>query len=142
MGVGPAIAAVTATLDLELVRLLRAAMAGGGVCAGQGISPTPAIEPRKRYEPEPRIEPRHVITPTPRFEGRVVYHPQRVEPAGLIGVGGPPAEPEKPCSVPSPIQPPWKQMPWQKAPVPPPELKIVFRPPDVPRKGTVFDVFI
>ncbi len=142
MGIGPQIAAVTAALDLSLVRLLRGAMAaadkqGGGplgTSAG-GLQPGP----RPVAHPQPRIDPRPVIHPTPRIEPRLVYRPHRIE------TPPPPAPVPVDCETPritkSPIQPPWKVLPWDQLPPPKPPLKVHIQPPDVIRTGTIFDTF-
>lgn len=117
-------ALAVAALDLALVRTLRGAMraadaAGGKTCpiaaigpapnpqiAGSAlrrIEPEPRIEPRKRIEPEPRIEPREVIHLTPRIEQKLNECP----------CDPPPAEP---CAKSTnPIQPPWRQLPWDES---------------------------
>ena len=136
---------IVASLDLQLVRLLRDAMAppiGSGEPAHPlgpapttierrfRVEPEPKIEPRKRIEPEPRIEPRQVIRPADRFEPRE---------SDLVPV---PVECYKPCRK-FEIEPPWKVMPWEQAPCPvAPKIKVVVPPPDVVHKGSLIDFFI
>jgi len=139
--VAGSVAMIVASLDLELVRLLRGAMAGGGVGPGRGIWPTPAIEPRVRYHPTPRIEPRPVIHPTPRIEPRLVYRPHRIEPPACPAISTS-ADAQPTHTTHLQIQPPWKILPWQNPPPPAPKLKIAFKQPDVLAKGTIFDVFV
>lgn len=136
---------IVAALDLQLVRLLRAAMAGrpggrpggpGGICG----EPALPIRPRPVLHPTPTIEPRKRIEPTPRIEPRQVIHPKPIEQPGLA-LSCTPAEPEHPRVVHLPIQPPWKVLPWQNPPPPRPMLKVVLRPPDVEKKGSLYDVF-
>jgi len=142
--VAPAsISAIVATLDLQLVRMLRAAMADDGQrVTALGPAPNNAnIEPRKRIEPEPRFEPRPVVHPTPRFEPRPVYHPT----ARYV-----PTVPDAPLCEASPtdpdpgryrIQPPWKVRPWE-GPVPMKlEVKVVVVRPDIVNKGSLIDFF-
>jgi hypothetical protein len=140
---------IVASLDLQLVRLLRDAMHTADASAGRGtavsglgpapthierrfrIQPEPEILPRKRIEPEPRIEPRKVIRPADRFEPRE---------SDLVPV---PVECYKPCRK-SPIEPPWKVLPWEQPPCPrvEPKIKVVVRPPDIVHKGSLIDFFI
>jgi hypothetical protein len=142
VGIGPHIAAVTAALDLHVVRLLRAAMASAdkGACggpAGLRVHPQPRIDPRPVIHPTPRINPRPVVHPTPRIEGRLVHRPTNIEPPAPVA----PIECETPRITQSPIQPPWKVLPWNQLPPPKPPLKVCVKPPDVVRTGTIFDAF-
>jgi hypothetical protein len=142
---------VVAALDLKLVRLLRAAMRPGCCGAGDGglIHPAPVIEPRKRFHPEPEFEPRPHVHPAPVFEPRPKLR-------GAAGLGGgcdgfaPAAtvEPaEKACHSASPIEPPWKVLPWQDRHEsdrarPVRKIKRFGVRPDIECKGFVIDVFI
>jgi hypothetical protein len=135
---------IVAALDLQLVRLVRGAMAGGAGGApvsGLGPAPNPALlHARRRVEPEPRFEPRPVIHPTPRFEPRPVIHAApRVE----LQPCEPPHEPEVPVRAKSPIEPPWKVLPWEHPPEQPaPRVKLAIYRPDVVSKGSLIDFFI
>jgi hypothetical protein len=139
--------AVVAALDLQLVRLLRKAMSPGGNGSVAGIGPAPSsIAPRAGSQPEPRIAPRPVIHPEPRFAPRAVHHPEpRFEPANTR-CGGPIAvivETAEPAGkTKSPIEPPWKVLPWE-TPLPPrPEIKLRVQPPDkIISKGSLIDLF-
>jgi hypothetical protein len=142
--VAPAsVSAIVATLDLQLVRLLRAAMADGAQRA-TALGPAPTnvhIEPRKRLEPEPRFEPRTVYHPTPHFEPRPVYHPAAryvpTDPAAPLCDASPTDPDPGRCK----IQPPWKVRPWE-APVPmKTEVKVVLVRPDIVNKGSLIDFF-
>jgi hypothetical protein len=138
---------LVAALDLKLVRLLRGAMAGqlnafGPPGAGVGPRGARQFEPRHRIEPEPRFEPRKRIEPTPRFEPRPVIHPEpRVEqqPCQV------PHEPEMPLRTRSPLEPPWRVVPWKPSAAPAqsrPQVKLLIVQPDVITKGTLIDFFI
>ena len=136
---------LAASLDLQLVRLVRDAMATpdgvGQPASGLGPAPTiiarrfrvepePEVLPRERVRPEPRIEPRHVIRPADRFEPRE---------DDLVPV---PVEFYTPCRK-SAVEPPWKVLPWEQPPCPPaPPVKVVVRPADVVHKGSLIDFFI
>jgi hypothetical protein len=142
--VAPAtISAIVATLDLKLVRLIRAAMQDDRKHAVTPLGPAPQdILPRKRIEPEPRIEPRQHIHPTPYFEPRPVYHPTpRYGPRECPCVP-PPCDPlPKDDTGRCRIQPPWKVRPWE-APMPMKrEVKVVVVRPDIVSKGSLIDFF-
>src|SRR5690606_31213264 len=99
------VALITASLDLQLVRLRRGAMnttapgvGGGGSHAGG----TPIIDPRHRHQPEPVIEPRKVHHPEPFFAPRPIHHPDPIyQNPSTIG----PVQPEKPCRLSSAFPP-------------------------------------
>lgn len=146
MGVTAAdVGLIVAALDLNLVRLVRGAMApnpNGTPVAFIGPAPTnPRFEQRPVVHPTPRFEPRPVVHPTPRFEPRPVIHPRpRVEP--LPAVCEPPHEPEMPVRSKSPLEPPWKLLPWETPPQPAPKVKLAIYRPDVVSKGSLIDFFI
>jgi hypothetical protein len=139
---------IVASLDLQLVRLVRGAMAtpagSGEPASGLGPAPT-IIERRFRIEPDPQILPRQRIEPEPRVEPRQVVHlPDRFEPSNPNDYAPPPSyECYRPHTR-SPIEPPWKVLPWEEAacPPPPPKIKVVTPPPDVIHKGSLIDFFI
>ena len=138
---------LAASLDLQLVRLVRDAMATpegvGHPASGLGpapvaierrfrVAPEPEVLPRQRIEPEPRIEPREVIRPADRYEPR--------DERDLIPV---PVECYKPCKKHT-LEPPWKVLPWEQ-PLPcraEPKIKVVVRPPDISHKGLLIDFFM
>jgi hypothetical protein len=139
---------VIATFDLSVVRLLRGAIAtadlasaaaagGAGGCAADR-----RIEDRPVLHPEPRIEARQVIYPDPRIEPRRVFHPVVIEPFP-VDPGAVAPESERLDANASPLDPPWKKVPW-KDPLPappPPKVKRVYRPPDISCRGDLFDFF-
>jgi hypothetical protein len=92
---------IVASLDLQLVRLLRDAMNnGGGDGAVPGLGPAPSdIERRFRVEPEPEFLPRRRIEPEPRVEPRQVIRPaDRYEPGAACDPCAPaPLECYAPC---------------------------------------------
>ena len=144
MGIGPQVSLIVAAMDLKLVQLLRHAMRAAGLTAAHPrthITPAPHLQPRLRIHPTPHIEPRPHIHPAPLFEPRLTYHPTTVAPPVSTAPSAP-AQPEQPRITKSPIQPPWKLLPWQNNPTPPPEIKLVVQQPDLHIKGTVFDVFV
>lgn len=138
---------VVAALDLHLVRLLRGAMRPADPSPGPGgaggFGPAAVIEHRPRHHPDPLIEPRPRIRPTPRFEPRPVIHPApRIEASLNDAAGAAPRDSSPPCPRGSPLQPPWKVLPWEQVPTPPPLLKINVVRPDIHHKGSLIDLFI
>ena len=151
MGLDTAVSLIVASLDLQLVRLLRDAIRTTELsdpscaCGPAGhpshnsvghqsrpvLTPEPVIEPPLHLHSSPIIEPREVI---------------RLDPEVL---------PPDPALCPdftadfnraSPIEPPWKVLPWERAEPPAcPPVKVVKRvlpPPDIAHKGTLIDFFI
>src|SRR5262249_51022225 len=135
---------ITAKLDLQLVRMLRQAMRVADLSSGCGCHGDPeprlCVEPRPRLHPSAVIEPRQRISPAVRIEPRKVAHPRPIElnstPQASL------SHPEDVRVTKSPIQPPWRVLPWEKLAPPAPKLKVDIRRFDVPAKGTVLDVFI
>jgi hypothetical protein len=144
---------LVATLDLKLVQLVRGAMnaadaQGVGPC-GRLIHPAPVIEPRRRFHPEPVFEPRPHVHPEPAFDPRPRLHVPDFLRGGTPAPCDPsatPAEPAGRVSSASPIEPPWKVLPWENPPAPRPrplqKIKIVNGRPDISSKGNVIDLFI
>jgi len=132
---------LVAALDLELVRLLRAAMRPDAqVGRASPLGPAPStIQPRHRLHPAPRFEPRAVVHPAPRFEPRQVIHPQP-----LVAPPAPaqPTEPQQPRRADCPIQPPWRVLAWETPLPPPPKIKLIVYRPDTISKGSLIDLFI
>jgi hypothetical protein len=122
---------------------MRAAdLASGGVQTPVGIIEKPGVGPRFQFTPTPRFEPRRVYHPQPAFDRRDTIH---IQPRVVDDLPPPPKaplEPEMPSRLKSPIQPPWKILPW-KTPVPPqPQIKVIQRRPDIVNKGSLIDFFI
>jgi hypothetical protein len=135
-------ALAVASLDLEVVRLIRGAIRAadieGGKLGGGEFVPTTNIQPRPQLHPEPRILPRQVIHPTPRYEPRPVIHPTPRQELPAM----PPPAPEPSEHLQKLPPPPWKQLVWQ-IPVPSPAtIKVVRYKTDIPHKGLLLDTFI
>jgi len=142
------ISLLTASLDLELVKLLRGAMntdAGRATALGPAPNPAPGrgedrFEPRRVFHPTPRYEPRPVLHPEPRYETRPLMSTEPRE-----ALQPPIVEPTSGVTK-SSIEPVWKSLP----PVPPSEsahpaplvIKLIHRPPDVSYKGLLLDLFL
>lgn len=150
MGLESSVGLVVATLDLQLVRLVRAAMNSGGPGGGTGMThPAPVIEPRRRIQPEPVIEPRRHLQPEPRFEARAVLRSGETRPSCREAIAfAPPTEPvETATHSSSPIEPPWKVLPWEDRPEfaaarPVRKIKVIAARPDIHCKGSLIDLFI
>lgn len=153
MGLESSVGLIVASLDLRLVRLVRAAMHPGNGPQGPGgpdglIVPAPAVAPRQRLASEPVVEPRPRVTPEPVFEPRPVLRPIN---DASIGRGDAcvvvEVERVEKTSSGSPIEPPWKVLPWENPPPPRPvrpvqRVKVVTGRPDISSSGTVIDLFI
>jgi hypothetical protein len=151
VGLEATAALAVAALDLNLVRLLRAAMRPGGPC-GCGpldlIHPGARFEPRKRVEPTPLIEPRPHVRPEPVFEPRMkVRGAGGAECCGGCAQVAPAAPEAAPRPLTSPLEPPWKVRPWEDRavadrPRPVRKIKVVMTRSDSYCKGSVIDLFI
>lgn len=154
MSLDSRVSLVVASLDLQLTRLLRQAIRSADIASGRGqpvtaLGPAPTAPPVIRggatTQLNAEIEPRPRITPSPRFEPRPVIgvcacESRDVNPS-LPAPEVPPLDPEEPRLVRSPLEPPWKQLPWEiPAPVAP-KVKVIVKPPDLQKTGTVFDLF-
>ena len=144
---------VVASMDLELVRLLRGAMlvadlqgAGCGIggpghpghCCDRDDPRCDVYEPRRHIHPEPVYEPRRHIHPEPRVEPRPLLQPA----TRLANQGCDCPEYVAPAASKSPIEPPWKVLPWKNPPAPPPKVKYILHRPDIARsKGAFVNVF-
>jgi hypothetical protein len=150
VGLETNIAAVVAALDLKVVRLLRDAIRTTEAAAHLAVSAAvDRFESRQVHEPEPRFEPRPVVHPTARFEPRPVIHPTpRVDspnyPVVVVEVVAPCDESK------SPIEPPWRVLPWEDTPASPApahvaqparRVKPPIRRPDIVSKGSLIDFF-
>ena len=148
---------IVASLDLQVVRLLRGAIRAADAASGQGIpasglGPAPSPEPRRHLRPEPVIEPRRHIHPEPRIEPRRVFHPEpRVDVAAVSDCAAccPTEAVCEPRITKSPIEPPWKVLPWEDrcdpSPCPGPrvpKIKLTVYRPDIARKGALIDFFL
>ena len=136
---------IIATMDLQLVKLLRGAIRTADLSAassgGRSFSPADSYATRRVIHPEPRYEARPVIHPTPRYEMRPVERSQPTNP-DLIPPLAATCAPEPSHLTPSPIQPPWATLPWQN-PTPPARIvKVFIHRPDIASKGTMIDCFI
>jgi hypothetical protein len=136
------IALLVAALDLQLVRLVRGAMADGAP-AESGIRAVDRAEisPRFSIEPEPDIQPRRSISPEPEIEPRLVMHPDpAIERTPTLYAG--PTEPEHHRDDRNPIQAPWEVLPWEQ-PLPVVNevhiVKVLRYRPDRFRRGVLID---
>lgn len=144
-GIGSNAALLAAVLDLSSVQSVVQAMRAVNQAGNTNPILTLTPEPRPIIHPEPRYERRPVIHPTARYLPRPVIHPEpRVEQKLLACHCTPPAEPvvvEKVASE-TPVQPPWKSLPWKIPAQPAPKVKVARYHPDIIHKGTLLDFFI
>ncbi len=135
---------IVASLDLQLVRLLRSAIRTADRASNPcGCGPAARFEPRQVIHSTPRYEPRPVLPPTPRFEPRCIERPLKtcLDP-DLRSAPCAPDAPQATHIAKSPIQPPWKTLPWENPPPPAKVVKIIIRRPDNLSKGSIIDCFI
>jgi hypothetical protein len=139
------IEALVATFDLEVVQLLRDAIRtteAAGALEGRTLQPAAVYEPRRHFQPDPVVDPRRHLA-----AGAVIQR------AGVVRAGesvlktdaceAPPAAPQLAMTpTPSPIQPPWKTVPWEDGPRPAPLKITIVRPDILISKGSVLDLFI
>ncbi len=153
MGLESSVGLIVASLDLRLVRLVRAAMHPNNGSQGPGgpdrlIVPAPNVAPRQRPHAEPAVEPRPRVRPEPVFEPRAVLRPVNEASIGrgdvcvIVEV-----EKADATSGGSPIEPPWKVLPWENPPAPRfarpvQKVKVVNGRPDIISSGTLIDLFI
>jgi hypothetical protein len=140
---------VVATMQLNLVRLLRQAMRTADLAAGAEARDcfVPCADPLHRrlfchrLLCEERFERRLVIHPEPLYERRPVIHPTpRVEQM-MLECPAPTMPP--PAKTPNPIQPPWAVLPWPKCSSQPRQpVKLHRCHTDVVNRGTMLDLFV
>lgn len=145
MDLGSNAGLIVATLDLQLVRLLRDA--AGGTTAVTDLGPAP-----NRLNTAARAAVRPVIQPEPRIEPRLVHHPEpRIEPRPVVEVETKshrlptqptPAEPERFVTYRPAVRPPWRIPPQENPPQAAPVVKVVQIRPDIVHKGSLIDFFI
>jgi hypothetical protein len=105
---------------------------------------SPWIEPRRVICPLPQYEPRQIIHPTPQYEARPIYHlTAQLEPTETRGCdnSSPVTVVQKPENE-SPLEPPWKTVPWKNPPPPAPKVKLTRPHPDICHKGLMLDFFL
>jgi len=143
---GSNVALLAAVLDLSevqsVVRAMRTVDQPGKNNPVLSLNP----EPRPVIQPEPRYEPRRVIHPTPRYERRPIIHPEpRIEQKlnDCSGDGSSrPVVVVKAAEAESPLQPPWKTVPWKSPLQPAPKVKVACYHPDIIRRGTLLDLLV
>ncbi len=147
VGIEANVSLLVAAFDLKVVQLLRQAIRTADISSGKGqpvagLGPAPSTattEPRLHFHPTPYYEPRPHLHPTPFYEPRPILHCRPIEECPCVPI---PTDPIKSNITKSPIEPPWKVLPWQN-PLPlRPKLKVVIKRPDVVSKGVLFDAFV
>jgi hypothetical protein len=145
----PALAAVAvASLDLQVVRLVRGAIAanlqGTPGPLGTVVKPKPTGDlagAAAVVDPTPRFEPRPVHTPTPRFEPRFTITPDpRIVPFDWPVPVPPPLQADLTPGD-APLPPPWRMPIWNTPLELPAVVKQTLHRPDIRHKGTLLDRF-
>ena len=150
MDLGTQASLVVATLDLQLVRLIRGAIRAADIEGGKfgspcGVPPCASNDgvrnaisrPRDRFTPTPRFEPRPVHQPTPRFEPRLVYHDRIDIDVAASDTSSPVAHPVNR----SPLPAPWQMPVWNLPIQPAAKVKVHIHRTDVHNKGSLLDLF-
>jgi hypothetical protein len=117
-----------------------------GIVEKPGIAPTPDAQPQ-----DPSLQPaRKLINITQAIYIRP--HLPRTNPGShaprTVQVQAPTCDlaPEPACSTTSPIQPPWKILPWMQRPQPRivwiKEIKLIAAPSDMSQRGQVLDLVV
>jgi hypothetical protein len=142
---------IVAALDLQVVRLLRAAIRSAdlqSLADRQAPAATAArsaersshrccdfyCDSRRYVCPKPVYAPRRVLHPTPRIDLHCAprlaldRHEKVAEPAT--------------AATPSPIQAPWKTLAWKDTPRVTMKVKMVQHRTDIINKGSLIDYFI
>ena len=149
MDLGTQASLIVATLDLELVRLIRGAIRAADIASGKFGSCGPPLngcstgainavaKPRDRFVPTPRFEPRKVHHPTPRFEPRFVFHNRIDIDVAASDTSSPAVHSVNRSRLPAPWQMPVWNLPVQPAP----KVKVHIHRTDVHNKGSLLDLF-
>lgn len=148
MDFGSVASLAVASLDLQVVQLLRDAIRtadlAGGVIGASGLRILErdrvideAILRREHFHPTPKFEPRPTYHPTPRFEARPVYH-ERVDCVSPSDTSG---KTELAAVDRTPLPPPWKTPVWKMPLQPAPMVKVHIHRTDVHNKGSLLDLF-
>ena len=134
---------LVAALDLKLVKLIRGAIRHADAAGAKTASREPAAtyEPRRVVHPEPVYRERRVIHPTPRIEIRRVEHLSKTCP-NVIPACPAISTPEPAHHTKSPLDPPWKTLPWKNPPKPGHIVKVFQHRPDMPSSGSILDCFL
>ena len=133
---------IVATLDLKVVQSVIGAIkkADAASTLSNGplhLGPAAVYEPRQHLHPETKIESRHVIHPESRYENRPVHHP--VEARNSEGLYSTSTTPVPSCGHKSPIEPPWKTLPWPQTVHVTSKVKLWVHRSDLQSKGSLID---
>ena len=142
---------LVAVSDLKLVQDLRQAILVADITTAVGRRVDQSSQVRDACPPPcaaSACQPCDYLRPVPAVDR---YEPSRpvalqVTRCGRQPSGPPPitvivVEPQR-DEMASPLQPPWKVLPWENPPQPARVIKVVHRVPDTECKGTLLDCFI
>ncbi len=138
-------ALITATLDLSLVQSLVGAIRTADLTSAAEAGPVRREISTERTDfycccpSQPLIEPRPHLHPAAVYEPAPVIHshPRLALDAATYGNPLPP-----PHRTPSPIQPPWKVLPWENPSQPCQTIKVHKYHTDVIPSGMLLDLFV
>ena len=134
---------IVATFELKAVDAVLSAIHGADAASAAsargplGLTPAAVYEPRRHIHPEPKIEARPHLHPTPFYEARPVVHPERIY--ASVPACDVPAAPTVSHITKSPIEPPWKTLPWPQSQQVLRKVKLFIRRPDSVSKGSLID---
>ena len=131
---------LVAALDLKLVQDIRGAIRKADATGAKTAShePVATYEPRRTIHPEPVYQARRVIHPMPHIDTRHVEHLTKINPDSI-----PATSESKPVHhAKSPLDPPWKTLPWKNPPRPGHIVKVFQYRPDMPSSGSILDCFL
>jgi len=137
---------IVAGFELKVVQLVRGAMLAADL-QGQRDAlrvPAPTIEPRPHLHPDVVVEPRQHLRPAPVYENPQIIR-QKVRVA-LQPIDCTHAIPQSadatPTKTTSPIQPPWKVLPWPQPISSRQTVKVHRLHTDVSHRGAMLDLFV
>jgi hypothetical protein len=146
-------ALIVATADLEVVSLITQAMRTADLSGAASQNPPPARP--DRIGPAAIVEFRESLRAhccdrrdycCPPSDNKpfppIIYRPARVALRPYIPRATELPHPPSVSPTESPIQPPWKVLPWQNPPPPSQTVKILPHHTDVVQKGMLLDLFV
>ena len=148
MNLGVEASLAVAVMQLKEVSLLTQAIRTADIQSGQqfgaaGIAMNPPYQTNgcDVYEPCPRIAPRVIYHPQLLILPRPVEHPTpRIEPQTPLPINSAPLPSHGHSS--SPIQPPWKVLPWPQTDHSTRKIKAAFTQPDKKDVGALLNYFV
>jgi hypothetical protein len=137
---------IVASFDLKVVQLIRGAMRAADLQGQRDalMVPAPTIEPRPHLHPDEVVEPRRHIHPAPVYDNPQLIHQKArvaLEPNDSTH-SIPQSSDAPPAKTSSPIQPPWKVLPWPQPISSRQTVKVHRLHTDVSHRGAMLDLFV